>query len=46
MIQELSERYDLNTKTVMKWKKRDFAHGAPMGPKEICLTGHCQSILA
>lgn len=32
-IQALSERYDLNPKTVMKWKKRDFVHDAPMGPK-------------
>ena len=32
-IQELSEHYDLNPKTVMKWKKRDFVHDAPMGPK-------------
>jgi transposase-like protein len=32
-IQALSQRYDLNPKTVMKWKKRDFVHDAPMGPK-------------
>ena len=32
-IQALSERYGLNPKTVMKWKKRDFVHDAPMGPK-------------
>jgi transposase-like protein len=32
-IEALSERYDLNPKTVMKWKKRDFVHDAPMGPK-------------
>lgn len=32
-IEVLSERYDLNPKTVMKWKKRDFVHDAPMGPK-------------
>ena len=33
-IQELSERFDLNPKTVAKWRKRDFVHDAPMGPKE------------
>ena len=32
-LQALSERYGLNPKTVMKWKKRDFVHDAPMGPK-------------
>jgi transposase InsO family protein len=30
---ELAERYDLNPKTVAKWKKRDFVEDAPMGPK-------------
>ena len=30
-IKELSERYDLNPKTVAKWKKRDFIDDAPMG---------------
>ena len=34
-IKELSEQYDLNPKTVMKWKKRGFVHDAPMGPKEV-----------
>ncbi len=34
-IKELSEQYDLNPKTVMKWRKRDFVHDAPMGPKEV-----------
>ena len=33
-IQELSERFDLNPKTVAKWRKRNFVHDAPMGPKE------------
>lgn len=33
-IQALSKRYGVNPKTVMKWKKRDFVHDAPMGPKE------------
>jgi transposase InsO family protein len=30
---ELAERYDLNAKTVAKWRKRDFVEDAPMGPK-------------
>tara|TARA_R110002072_G_scaffold157465_1_gene308128 strand:+ start:1313 stop:2266 length:954 start_codon:yes stop_codon:yes gene_type:complete len=34
-IQELSKRYDLNPKTVAKWKKRDFIEDAPMGPKDL-----------
>ena len=33
-IKELSERYDLNPKTVAKWKKRDL-DDAPMGPKDV-----------
>mgnify|MGYP000745194641 CR=1 FL=1 len=33
-IAALAERYDLNPKTVAKWKKRDFVHDAAMGPKE------------
>ena len=32
-IAELAEQYDLNPKTVMKWRKRAFVHDAPMGPK-------------
>ena len=32
-IKELAWRYDLNPKTVTKWKKRAFVHDAPMGPK-------------
>lgn len=31
-IKELGERYDLNPKTVMKWRSRSFVHDAPMGP--------------
>lgn len=27
-IKELAERYDLNPKTVMKWRKRPFVHNA------------------
>jgi transposase-like protein len=34
-IQELSERHGVNPKTVMKWRKRDFVHDAPMGPKVV-----------
>jgi hypothetical protein len=30
---QLAERYDLDPKTVAKWKKRDFVEDAPMGPK-------------
>ena len=33
-IQELSERYGINPKTVQKWRKRGFVEDAPMGPKE------------
>ena len=32
-IKELAGRYDLNPKTVTKWKKRAFVHDAGMGPK-------------
>ena len=32
-IAKLAERYDLNPKTVAKWKKRDHVCDAPMGPK-------------
>lgn len=34
-IAELADQYDLNPKTVMKWKKRSFVHDAPMGPKQV-----------
>ena len=34
-IQELSERYGVNPKTVTKWKKRDFVDDTPMGPKDV-----------
>ena len=33
-IAKLAERYDLNPKTVAKWKKRDHVCDAPMGPKK------------
>lgn len=29
---ELAKRFDLNPKTVAKWKKRGFVEDAPMGP--------------
>jgi transposase InsO family protein len=33
-IAKLAKRYDLNPKTVAKWKKRAFVQDAPMGPKQ------------
>jgi transposase InsO family protein len=33
-LNKLAERYDLNPKTVAKWKKRTHVDDAPMGPKE------------
>jgi transposase-like protein len=33
-IARLAERYDLNPKTVHKWKKRDHVTDVPMGPKQ------------
>lgn len=33
-IEEVAERYGLNRKTVMKWKKRESVDDAPMGPKD------------
>jgi transposase InsO family protein len=33
-LNTLAKRYDINPKTVAKWKKRNFVHDAPMGPKE------------
>ena len=36
--QELAERHGVNPKTVAKWKKRDFVHDAPMGPKKPAST--------
>ena len=29
----LAVRYGINEKNVAKWRKRDFIHDAPMGPK-------------
>ena len=31
----LASRYGVNPKTIDKWRKRDFVHDAPMGPKVI-----------
>jgi transposase-like protein len=33
-IVALAARYDVNAKTVAKWKKRSFVQDAPMGPKQ------------
>ena len=33
-IAKLAKRYDLNPKTVAKWKKRTQVDDAPMGPKQ------------
>jgi hypothetical protein len=32
-IAKLSERYHLNPKTIIKWKKRSFTKDVNMGPK-------------
>ena len=32
-IAALSEKYSINHKTVIKWRKRDYVHDSPMGPK-------------
>jgi len=32
-IAKLAQRYDLNPKTIAKWKQRDFVQDKPMGPK-------------
>lgn len=37
-VRTLAERYSINPKTVAKWKKRQFASDAPMGPREPCST--------
>ena len=33
-VQELSQRYGINPKTVQKWRKRGSVEDAPMGPKD------------
>lgn len=37
-LKELAQQYDINPKTVAKWKKRGFIHDAPMGPKKPAST--------
>ena len=32
-LRVVSERYHLNPKTILKWRKRTFVHDAAMGPK-------------
>ena len=34
-LNSLSSRYGVNPKTIEKWRKRNFIHDAPMGPKVI-----------
>jgi len=34
-VSSLVERYGINLKTVVKWKKRGFVKDAPMGPKVV-----------
>src|SRR5664279_3999794 len=34
-LNTLAAQHGINPKTVAKWRKRDFAHDAPMGPKEV-----------
>jgi hypothetical protein len=38
-IAKLAKRYDLNPKTVAKWKQRTYIADAPMGPKQPHSTG-------
>ena len=33
-LQELAEQYDLNPKTVAKWRKRSSVEDMPLGPKQ------------
>ena len=32
-LRALAQRYDINPKTVAKWRKRTTVHDAPMGPQ-------------
>ena len=34
-LNTLASQYGINAKTVAKWRQRQFAHDAPMGPKEV-----------
>lgn len=33
-VNSLAAQYDINPKTVAKWKKRTFVQDVPMGPKQ------------
>jgi hypothetical protein len=33
-LKTLAVRHGINEKTAAKWRGRDFAHDAPMGPKK------------
>jgi transposase-like protein len=33
-LAKLAARYDLNPKTIAKWRKRAYVHDAPMGPQQ------------
>ncbi len=33
-LNTLADRYDINPKTVAKWKERTLVHDTPMGPKQ------------
>jgi transposase-like protein len=33
-VKALSERYSVNHKTIRKWKRRNYVHDSPMGPKD------------
>ena len=34
-LMTLAQRYGVNIKTIAKWRKRNFIHDAPMGPKFV-----------
>lgn len=34
-LMTLAQRYGVNIKAIAKWRKRDFVHDAPMGPKFV-----------
>src|SRR5919108_6378714 len=38
-LNKRAERYAINPQTVAKWKRREYVHDAPMGPKEPRSTG-------
>jgi transposase-like protein len=37
-LRTLAQQYNINPKTVAKWKQRNHVHDAAMGPKEAHLT--------